>query len=224
MRQWTANELNQLKELRRDCAPGEIALLLNIEVKDVMDMISFQQCVEREEMMRKRAEKLTKEQSLPKYIHRSPDMMGKLRDMYESESKERLEKVFNMPYRRIAARAQAAGFRRKLKDSKGRRDSWTSEEVKILQDNYPNMTVSQIVELLPNRSLKGIAWKAKKMGLVCLVVKKKESVLWTKSEEDVLRRMYPSASWSDIKKALPNRSTQSIRHHALYVLGVSREL
>lgn len=46
------------------------------------------------------------------------------------------------------------------------RSKWSSSEVEILKNNYSIMSISDIMELLPNRTYDAIALKAKKLSLV----------------------------------------------------------
>lgn len=63
------------------------------------------------------------------------------------------------------ARASIIGARRQRRDRSRDSRNWTSAELEILRTHYPTASRSEIVSLLPGRSLNAIQFRAFRLGL-----------------------------------------------------------
>ena len=93
--------------------------------------------------------------------------------------------------------------------------SWTNEEVEILKQNYNNLTLSEIHNLIPNHSIYGIRCKASALGLV-------ESTAWTDEEIKILTDFYKKNPYGDglsdfVKNNLPGRSLSGASNKAAFL-------
>ena len=96
---------------------------------------------------------------------------------------------------------------------------WTKSEVRILKDNYPHMG-SSISDLLPDKSINAIRFKAHSLGIRCLSrTYGNNTRAWKSYEDKILIDNYKLLG-KDIVKLLPGRSYESIKYRAC-ILGVS---
>ena len=101
----------------------------------------------------------------------------------------------------IVTKAYKIGIKRNVNE-------WTENEIQTLKDNYKRMTVAQMQELLPNRSISAVGSKLKKLGL-----KRKE--YWTNEEDVLLSKLYGQTPINQVLEHFPNRSRNSIILHAI---------
>lgn len=73
---------------------------------------------------------------------------------------------------------------------------WTKSEIKILEESYRNLSHKEINNLLPDRTLKAIKTKLKKLGFV------KEMFRWSESEIEFLKANYETKHSQEIADAL----------------------
>ena len=76
---------------------------------------------------------------------------------------------------------------------------WTNEEIKILVDNYPNKPMSDVVELLPCRTVSSIIGQARQQNLKSFFYL---NHIYTQDEEDYLRNNYLTKSNDELGENL----------------------
>lgn len=91
---------------------------------------------------------------------------------------------------------------------KGVYRGWTKEDDEILASFYPNFT--RICELLPHRSRKYCAQRARRLGLNLLYAR------WSDQELKWLRKNYSTATWEEIFEYLPRRNKQAVARKACF--------
>lgn len=207
MRKWTTDELAQLKDLRRDYTSGEIALIMNCAVEDVIEMISIQRCCEREVFV---AEAPNEHRTNNRW---TPEMRKRLAEIFPSASQEELEREFGMSYKRIKARANSLGLHREYRVAS---EKWAEEEIDTLRENYAKMGINDLKRLFPRRTKVSIQLQAQRLKL------RKKAPKWTEEEQEFLRQRYAIGTWEEILAALPQRTKGSILVHACK-LGLIRE-
>lgn len=91
-------------------------------------------------------------------------------------------------------------------------NEWSLEEIKIIKDNYLNMTDEEISEkLLPNRTKKSIEKQRLKYGFK----KQKANKIWSKDEIDTIIKLYPLYTDEELMDFLPNRTKRAIEQKGL---------
>jgi len=88
---------------------------------------------------------------------------------------------------------------------------WTQKEDALLKKHYTDLSIDELERLL-KRSINSIRYRAS----VVLKLRRVDSkrLPWTKEEDRILRKLFPSAGWPEIQKALPGRTMPSIFSHA----------
>ncbi|TXN71741.1 hypothetical protein [Methylobacterium sp. WL6] len=79
---------------------------------------------------------------------------------------------------------------------------WTKEEDGLIRKYYPNFSMLSLV--LPHRSHNARKLRACKLGV------SKAAARWSEVEIGWLKAKYPSASWAEIHRNIPNRSKGAI--------------
>jgi superfamily II DNA or RNA helicase len=113
-----------------------------------------------------------------------------------------------------SARAVLAKVRA-LHLDKGRK--WTREEDLFLRKNYQEYGISKISDLMPGRTRRSIANRAKTLGLCG------GSNVWTAEEDQKLNEHYRTASIEGLTKLFPNRTIAAIKTRA-GTLGLTRRV
>lgn len=101
----------------------------------------------------------------------------------------------------IITKAYKLGIKRNVNE-------WTENEIQTLKDNYKKMTVAQIQELLPHRSISAIRCKMEKLRLL-------QRPLWNIEEDKLLSQLYPILPIDKVIKHFPNRTRDAIILHAI---------
>lgn len=133
------------------------------------------------------------------------DDVEKLKLIYNDTalSKEDLEKAFNFrfSYNAIVSKANKLGIKK--------RDYWSNEEIFILEENYSNKTIDEMLPLLPKRNRNTIIEKAKKLNL-----KNKTylDMIYTDDEKKFINENYNKMTDSQIALIL-KRSPSSINNY-----------
>lgn len=91
---------------------------------------------------------------------------------------------------------------------------WSSEELKVLQENYPHMG-PEVNKLLPSRTKMACIKMAASLGLAF------KNSRWSEEEDNILRRNYPEIG-IDVAAFLPGRTESACQSRAK-VLNISRE-
>lgn len=94
---------------------------------------------------------------------------------------------------------------------------WSTEEIKILIDNYSSKPMSDVLRMLPGRSQHSILGKAKSLDLKSYFYLNR---VYTKEDEEYLKNNYLNKSNDELAKIL-NRSPNGIAQH-LFVLKLYR--
>lgn len=80
---------------------------------------------------------------------------------------------------------------------------WSKDDVKLLIQNYGNVSREEIVKIIPNWTYDAIKAKAYLLGLG----KNRE---WSEEEINILKDLYPKEPMIDVLSALPNRTMSSV--------------
>lgn len=88
---------------------------------------------------------------------------------------------------------------------------WTEREDALLKKHYADLSREQLERLL-KRSINSIRYRASVVLKLRRVDPKK--LPWTKEEDRTLKRLFPSAGWSEIQRALKGRTIPSISSRA----------
>ena len=94
---------------------------------------------------------------------------------------------------------------------------WSAIEAQILIDNYSSKPMSDVIEMLPNRSKSSILGKARSLGLKSYFYLNR---VYTKEDEEYLKNNYLNKSNEELAKIL-NRNPNGIAQH-LWVLKLYR--
>lgn len=88
-----------------------------------------------------------------------------------------------------------------------RRTPWTPEEDEILKKNYEKMSLEEVRNLLPYRSVFSCIARINKLGLCYRSVKK-----WTPEEDELIINKYGKMTYEQISYYLPNRTVNAIAY------------
>lgn len=119
---------------------------------------------------------------------------------------------------------------RHVRQPQANRLHWTEEEYAILREMYPTADSVAILEMLPDRTWRGIVKVASKLkitrGPKNTVPSDSERVkgwsFWSEDEDTILREMYARADAGAILEMLPDRTWTGVKRHA-NELGLLRE-
>ncbi|PAB60995.1 LAGLIDADG family homing endonuclease [Anaeromicrobium sediminis] len=118
------------------------------------------------------------------------------------------------PYRSIDSVSGKAGSLG-LRNHDGKKQKlWTSQEEKILKEIYGTMKLEEMVKLyFQHRSIESLSNKARQLGL--RDSNKNHQKIWTKNEEQILKRVYGKIKVEEIlKRYFPDRTIHSIYYKA----------
>ena len=96
--------------------------------------------------------------------------------------------------------------------------SWTTEEDKILIENYKDLGLKEVSKLLPNRTRNAINERAIKLGIT---EHNSRGVPWTNKEIELLKKYYPTMG-RECQMYLKNRTKQMITSRA-NMLGIKKD-
>lgn len=87
--------------------------------------------------------------------------------------------------------------------------TWTDDELKILQENFPDGGIYKCMELLPNKKRDQIKAKIDALG-----IKSNHYDKWTEEENKKLKEAWETYSMEELLSAFPGRTYQKIQLHA----------
>jgi len=94
------------------------------------------------------------------------------------------------------------------------RYNYTDEDMKFLEENYPNGNWDEILNRFSQVSYQSICKKACRMGLSCesrrYGGKRKEYDFWSTNEINCLKENYSISPMEEVEKLLPNRTKNAI--------------
>lgn len=103
-------------------------------------------------------------------------------------------------------------------------NSWTSEEIKILRENYPSLGPRGCQKLLPGRTISSISDRTRRLGLAEKNGRRPwypaREDAWTKEEIQILKDNYIKVGPKKCRILLPRRSNNSI-HTRVNILGLA---
>jgi hypothetical protein len=91
---------------------------------------------------------------------------------------------------------------------------WSTKEISILKEEYPQGGTSECAKLLPGRTPRAIQLRAHILSL-------RSNRPWSDPEIDILLKNYPAGGLNACIQLLPHRSRQTIRQRC-YLLGIQR--
>lgn len=170
----------------------------------------------------------------------TPDEDKILKSLYPYGSKRDISNKMGKPWERIVSRARRLGLKRSTelinedKKIRGpRKDAWSKEEEKLLQEIYPKSSKDEIISKM-KRPWRGIWSRAYHLGLHRdPEILKKEMIeggknappnsgVWSEKDTKLLRNIYESNSKKFILSKI-NKTWRAIRYRAL-CLGIRRNI
>lgn len=88
---------------------------------------------------------------------------------------------------------------------------WTEKELLIVRTLYPTAKWPPLLKALPGRSKASIRCQVISLGIKR---ERNSRTPWTGAENMLLRKLYPSASWPDIVRAIPRHPQTAIARQA----------
>lgn len=102
----------------------------------------------------------------------------------------------------------------------GKTSFWTDEKNGLLRKLYPAATWEEIEKAFPNHKRGALTQQALSLGLKRPKTRGPGTV-WTDEQNDLLRKLYPTATWEEIHKAFPNHKRGALYQQAIS-LGLKR--
>lgn len=100
-----------------------------------------------------------------------------------------------------------------MSNNKKKWTQWSNQEKDILKAKYGNTKTSDLSSSLQNRGVATIVAMARSLGLT-------KDFFWTKNEDDLLKKIFPTASHDELLKAFPGKTLNSIRSRAYNGFGL----
>ena len=99
---------------------------------------------------------------------------------------------------------------------KKKRNLWSNEETKTLKEFGEKITLKELVKKFSNRSKSSIS--RKKQSIFKRPIKKRVNP-WTEKEEEILKKIAPDLTLSELSKKFTNKSFDRVRDKRLSLLG-----
>ena len=133
-----------------------------------------------------------------------------LKDVYITRGIHEARKLLpNRTINSITSMATKLRIRTGYRNTSNRKIGWTNNETKILKENK-NATSTELMKLLPNRSIASIKTKMWKINNQYTASTTKRNV-WTRHEDKILKEQYHNTTEKDILKLLPGRTYAAIK-------------
>ena len=97
--------------------------------------------------------------------------------------------------------------------------TWTDKEIIVLKNNYSNIPIFEMLKLLPDRTISSIRSKAKELKIKSLYY---SSRVYTKDEEDFIRKNYLSLTNKELADQLHGNRTETAISQRLCILNLHR--
>ena len=93
--------------------------------------------------------------------------------------------------------------------------NWTAKETEKLKELYPSRRREEVIKAIPNRTWLSITSKAFFLRLKRNAERGRAGITqWSGKEIGILRELYPSATYEEIIRGIPNRRFTAIRNKA----------
>src|SRR3989344_9582234 len=98
---------------------------------------------------------------------------------------------------------------------------WTDEKNDLLRKLYPAATWEELQKAFPGRKRGALVQQASKLGIRRSQESRWPNFVWTDEKNDLLRKLYPAATWEELQKAFPEHKRGVLVQQAVR-LGLRR--